>query len=250
MWRLLAVSQHNGEDWSAAFAPASVGNVAVGFDLMGHALEGVGDRVRVRRSAEAGVRVSGVTGVVTDLPLGADRNTAAAALQAMREGLELSTGFELELEKGVPLGSGMGGSGASAAAAVVAANALHEVLDLLDPRRPLMNGLHVPTGEGVLHELGDLPREGGVVFTHRCLGAQDRALDLRAIKGDPATITLLDGLRRHRPRALPPLAHFLPPLSEPFFLGFLGFLWPIMGPSSSRNCETSRNSRYTLAKRT
>ncbi len=118
------MSQHNGEDWSAAFAPASVGNVAVGFDLMGHALEGVGDRVRVRRSAEAGVRVSGVTGVVTDLPLGADRNTAAAALQAMREGLELSTGFELELEKGVPLGSGMGGSGASAAAAVVAANAL------------------------------------------------------------------------------------------------------------------------------
>ncbi|PJA42578.1 MAG: homoserine kinase, partial [Lysobacterales bacterium CG_4_9_14_3_um_filter_62_6] len=44
-------------DWAEAYAPASVGNVAVGFDLLGQALVGAGDRVRVRRVAGAAVRV-------------------------------------------------------------------------------------------------------------------------------------------------------------------------------------------------
>jgi homoserine kinase len=112
------------EGWAEAFAPASVGNVAVGFDLMGHALAGLGDRVRVRLIDEAAVRVSAITGVVTELPEDSARNTAGAALEAMRLELGLEHGFELEIEKGIPLGSGLGGSGASAAAAVVAANAL------------------------------------------------------------------------------------------------------------------------------
>jgi len=107
-----------------AFAPASVGNVAVGFDLMGHALVGPGDQARVRRTEEPGVRVVGVRGVADALPLDASENTAGAALLAMRDGLGLAFGFEVELEKGIALGSGMGGSGASAAAAVWAANAL------------------------------------------------------------------------------------------------------------------------------
>jgi len=96
----------------------------VGFDLMGHALAGLGDRVRVRLIDEAEVRVSAIRGVVTELPRDSARNTAGAALDAMRLQLGLVQGFELEIEKGIPLGSGLGGSGASAAAAVVAANAL------------------------------------------------------------------------------------------------------------------------------
>ena len=113
-----------GDGWSEAFAPASVGNVAVGFDLMGHALIGPGDIVRVRRTAEPGVQIAKVGGVVPDLPLDSGRNTAGAALMAMCAGLESAQGFEVEIEKGIALGSGMGGSGASAAAAVFAANAL------------------------------------------------------------------------------------------------------------------------------
>jgi len=113
-----------GDGWSQAFAPASVGNVAVGFDLMGHALIGPGDIVRVRRTAEPGVKIAKVGGVVPDLPLDSERNTAGAALMAMCAGLESAQGFEVEIEKGIALGSGMGGSGASAAAAVFAANAL------------------------------------------------------------------------------------------------------------------------------
>jgi homoserine kinase len=107
-----------------AFAPACVGNVAVGFDVLGHTIEGAGDTVTVRRIAEPGVRIAAIRGVVTDLPRDPARNTAGAALIALREDLGLPWGFELEIDKGIPLGSGMAGSAASCVAALVAANAL------------------------------------------------------------------------------------------------------------------------------
>ncbi len=112
------------DGWKQAFAPASVGNVGVGFDILGHTLGGIGDRAHVRRIAEPRVHLSAIRGLQLDLPLDAARNTASAALIAMREGLNLEYGFELVLEKGLPLGSGMGGSAASCVAALVAANAL------------------------------------------------------------------------------------------------------------------------------
>jgi len=107
-----------------AFAPASVGNVGVGFDLLGHALHGAGDRVRVRRIDTPEVRVDAISGCVTELPREPGRNTAARALMALRAALDLPYGFAIEIDKGIALGSGMGGSAASAVAAVVAANAL------------------------------------------------------------------------------------------------------------------------------
>lgn len=108
---------------ATAFAPASIGNVAVGFDLLGQSIEGPGDRATVRRTDDGKVRIKHIHGVVEDLPLAAERNTAGRALLALcaeRPGV----GFELELYKGIALGSGMGGSAASAVAALVAANAL------------------------------------------------------------------------------------------------------------------------------
>jgi homoserine kinase len=109
-----------------AFAPASVGNVGVGFDILGHTVAALGDRVRAWRRAEPGVSIRAITGVVADLPLAAEKNTAGMAVVAMQRDLGLSYGFELEIEKGIPLGSGLGGSAASAVAAVVAAAALVE----------------------------------------------------------------------------------------------------------------------------
>lgn len=116
---------------AVAFAPASVGNVGVGFDLLGHALEGMGDRVTATRITDPVVRVRAITGVVTDLPLDAENNTAARAVAAWRSALDLDFGIELDIEKGIPLGSGLGGSAASATAALTAANAL-----LADPMKP------------------------------------------------------------------------------------------------------------------
>ena len=110
-----------------AFAPGSVGNVAVGFDLMGHAIAGVGDIAHVRRIAQRRVRIAAIHGDVPGvdvLPLDATRNTASVALASLRDALDLPFGFEVTLHKGIALGSGLGGSAASCVAALVAANAL------------------------------------------------------------------------------------------------------------------------------
>lgn len=109
---------------ATAFAPASVGNVAVGFDILGHAIEGVGDRVTATCIDERVVRIASITGVVTQLPFETERNTAARAVQTWYETLNLNFGIELHIHKGISLGSGMGGSAASATAALIAANAL------------------------------------------------------------------------------------------------------------------------------
>ncbi|TXH72531.1 MAG: homoserine kinase [Lysobacteraceae bacterium] len=114
-------------DIASAFSPASVGNIGVGFDLLGHAIDGPRDIARVRRIDMPEVRIDGIGSSiagVSSLPLAAEANTAGRALIALRETLDLSHGFALELEKGVPLGSGLGGSAASCVAALVAANAL------------------------------------------------------------------------------------------------------------------------------
>jgi homoserine kinase len=109
-----------------AFAPACVGNVAVGFDILGHSLAGAGDVATVRRIEDPEVRIVAVRGVETRIPLEAGRNTAGVALRALMDSLGLAHGFELELDKGIALGSGMGGSASSCVAALVAANSLLE----------------------------------------------------------------------------------------------------------------------------
>lgn len=127
-----------------AFAPGSVGNVGVGFDVLGHSIAGIGDVASVRRIDEPTVRITAIRGAVTDLPLDAGRNTAGMALVALREALALPFGFELELDKGIPLGSGLGGSAASCVAALVAANALLEA-----PLSPHALYPHALAGEAV-----------------------------------------------------------------------------------------------------
>jgi homoserine kinase len=108
---------------ATAFCPSSIGNVAVGFDMLGHALVGPGDRATVTRTSVPGVTISAIRGVVQALPREAANNTAGRALLGLLSHLEPGVGFSVELDKGIALGSGMGGSAASAVAALVAANA-------------------------------------------------------------------------------------------------------------------------------
>jgi homoserine kinase len=107
-----------------ATAPASVGNVGVGFDILGHTLAGASDCVHVRRIETPEVRIEAIRGSDVALPFEAERNTAGAALLSLRHTLHLPFGFAIEIDKGIPFGSGMGGSAASCVAALVAANAL------------------------------------------------------------------------------------------------------------------------------
>lgn len=116
-----------GSGRASAFAPASVGNIGVGFDVLGHVIEGPRDIAHVRRIKEREVRIEAIGGAVAGadrLPLAAADNTAGRALLSMCEALSLPFGFALTLQKGIPLGSGLGGSAASCVAALVAANAL------------------------------------------------------------------------------------------------------------------------------
>lgn len=107
-----------------AFAPATVANVSCGFDILGFAIDDLGDKVTVELSEHEGLSVRQISGDGGKLPLEADRNTCTVAIKAMLDALGIQQGMEVTLEKGMPLGSGMGSSAASAAAALVAANAL------------------------------------------------------------------------------------------------------------------------------
>lgn len=112
---------------ATAIAPAGVGNIGVGFDLLGHTIEGPYDRATVHRIDAREVRVVAVRGEgpnVERIPFDLERNTAGLALRALHAGLGLKHGFEIELDKGIPIGAGLGGSAASCVAALVAANAL------------------------------------------------------------------------------------------------------------------------------
>lgn len=111
-------------DSVTAFAPASVGNVAVGFDVLGHSIDGVGDSVRLCRRSQPGVVIGELSGLPLDLPRDPESNSATRPLLRMAADHGIRGGLEVSLHKGIPLGSGMGGSAASAVAAVVAADAL------------------------------------------------------------------------------------------------------------------------------
>jgi len=107
------------------FAPASVGNAAVGFDIMGFALEKPGDEIIARFSDRPGLRITKITGAKGKLPYELDKNTAGfAALQLLKHLGEEKRGIEFELHKKLPIGSGLGSSAASAVAGVMAINEL------------------------------------------------------------------------------------------------------------------------------
>ncbi|HEU0152643.1 MAG TPA: homoserine kinase [Arenimonas sp.] len=156
-----------------AFAPASVGNVAVGFDLLGHSVAGAGDIATVRRTEAPGVRISAIRGVVTDLPREPEANTAGAALLSLLAAQAPGFGFELTLDKGIALGSGMGGSAASCVAALVAANAL---LEVPLPREALYP--HALAGESVASGARTGDNVGPMLLGGLVLATPDRLLRL------------------------------------------------------------------------
>jgi homoserine kinase len=108
-----------------AFAPASIGNLGVGFDIFGMAIERPGDEVIAHKSDTPGLRITRITGANGKLPYAVEQNTAGVAALRLLEHLgETGRGIELEIHKKMPLGSGLGSSAASAVAAVMAVSEL------------------------------------------------------------------------------------------------------------------------------
>ncbi len=103
------------------FAPATVANLGVGFDVLGLALDGPGDTVTAHLSDQPGVRIRSVN---ADIPTDATKNTAGVAAISTLKAAGVTAGVELVIEKGLPIGSGLGSSSASAAAAAFATNLL------------------------------------------------------------------------------------------------------------------------------
>ena len=108
---------------ASAFAPASIGNVGVGFDVLGMAIDGPGDTVTATASPDHDeIRITAIYGA--ELTSDPAQNTAAIAARATLRAAGVTRGVDLELHKGLPIGSGLGSSAASAAAAALATNLL------------------------------------------------------------------------------------------------------------------------------
>jgi len=109
----------------SVYAPATVANVACGFDIFGFAVDRPGDEVILTKKDSPGIIITEITGDEGRLPLEVNKNTAGIAIQKYLEHIGRSDqGFKLALHKDMPLGSGLGSSAASAVAGVFAANEL------------------------------------------------------------------------------------------------------------------------------
>jgi homoserine kinase len=105
------------------FAPGSIGNIGPGLDILGLAVDGLGDTVEAERSETPGIEV--LDPGHPDLPRDPDGNTASLAGQAaLRLAASPPVGVRLRVHKGLPLAGGQGGSAASAVAGALAISTL------------------------------------------------------------------------------------------------------------------------------
>lgn len=104
------------------FCPATIANISCGFDVLGVALDSVGDEMVVRKVAEKGIRITKLEG--QDLPMETLQNVAGVAGLALLKKSNYEGGFEIEIYKKIKAGSGIGSSAASSTGAVWAMNEL------------------------------------------------------------------------------------------------------------------------------
>ena len=104
------------------FSPATVANVACGYDVLGFCLDAVGDEMLIRKVDKKGIRITKIEGF--ELPFKTELNVAGVSALAMYETLQPDCGFEIEIYKNIKPGSGIGSSAASAVGSVFGMNAL------------------------------------------------------------------------------------------------------------------------------
>lgn len=106
------------------FAPATIANISCGFDVMGCCLDAIGDVMIIKKTVDKGIVISKIHGEA--LPMEPENNVAGVAIMALLAALDYEPdfGFDIEIDKRIKPGSGIGSSAASAAGAVFAANEL------------------------------------------------------------------------------------------------------------------------------
>ncbi len=104
------------------FSPATVANLACGFDVLGCCLDNIGDEMIIRKTDKKGIHITKIEGF--DLPFEAELNVAGVSALAMYEATKPDCGFEIEIYKNIKPGSGIGSSAASAVGSVFGMNVL------------------------------------------------------------------------------------------------------------------------------
>lgn len=104
------------------FSPATVANVACGYDVLGFCLDSIGDEMLIRKTKEKGIKITKIEGF--DLPYNCTENVAGVSALAMYNSLNIDFGFEIEIYKKIKPGSGIGSSAASAVGSVFGMNFL------------------------------------------------------------------------------------------------------------------------------
>ena len=107
-----------------AFAPATVANVACGFDVLGFALEYPGDEVQLSIRQDKQIVIQSIEGDEGILPLDPTKNTVTVVIKEYLKYLQMEIGLDVRLTKKMPLKSGMGSSAASSVVGVYALNEL------------------------------------------------------------------------------------------------------------------------------
>jgi homoserine kinase len=107
------------------FAPASVSNVGPGFDVMGFAVNNLGDEITaIKKNKSYGVKITEIECPGFKIPKAVSKNTAGTAAKSLLKTLDFPFGVELRIKKNYGIGTGLGSSASSAAAAVFAVNKL------------------------------------------------------------------------------------------------------------------------------
>jgi homoserine kinase len=104
------------------FCPATIANISCGFDVLGVALDTIGDEMIVRKTQEKGIRITKLEG--QQLPMETHLNVAGVAGLALLAVSDYDGGFDIEIYKKIKAGSGIGSSAASSTGAVWAMNEL------------------------------------------------------------------------------------------------------------------------------
>lgn len=104
-----------------AFAPATIANLNVGYDVLGLALKSLGDKVEVTSNNSDKNSITEIQNG-TKLPFAVEENCCSVVIRAMQENLNQFEGVNIRIQKGFASGSGLGSSSASSAAAAVVYN--------------------------------------------------------------------------------------------------------------------------------
>lgn len=123
-------------------APASIANIACGFDVLGLAIDAPNDEIIVTEADQPGIHITEIIKNKTKISTEISKNTAGLAAQKLLDflkeerGLDKNIGLNFKLTKHIPIGFGLGSSSASAVAGVMAVN---EAFDCPMQKRELVH---------------------------------------------------------------------------------------------------------------